>query len=112
MSSLNTSGFFYKTESAGIIKTSYDGKSSGGFFANASLSLGMEKLLSPHTGLDIYTGYTFSYTKNVNKTTTTRYNVTTGMIDQTSISEPTTKFTNHGFMLGIGFQVFLEPRKK
>jgi hypothetical protein len=111
ISTQNTSGFFYGGSGSGAYKTSYDGKSSGGFFANASLSLGMTKLLSPHTGLDFYTGYTFSYTKNTSKTTTTRDDGNNGTIDLTSISEPTTKFTNHGFQLGVGFQIFLDPRK-
>lgn len=111
LSTLNTSGFFYGGSGASIYKTTYDGKSSGGFFANASLLLGMTKLLSPHTGLDFYTGYNFSYNKNTVKTTTLRDDGNNGSIDLTSISEPTTKFTNHGFVLGIGFQIFLEPRK-
>jgi len=111
MSTQNTSGFFYGGSGSSAFKTTYDGKSSGGFFANASLSLGLTKLLSPHTGLDFYTGYIFSYNKNTFKTTTKRDDGNNGSIDLTSVSEPTIKFTNHGFILGVGFQVFLEPRK-
>jgi hypothetical protein len=105
ISTQKTNGFFIANSNA--YKTTYDGKSSGGFFANAALSLGVTKLLNPHTGLDIYAGYSFSYTKTTYKTTTLRDDGNNGSIDLTSISEPTSKFTNHGFMIGIGFQVFL-----
>jgi hypothetical protein len=105
MSSQKTNGFFIAGSNA--YKSTYDGKSSGGFFANAALSIGMTKLLNPHTGLDIYAGYNFSYTKNKYKTTTLRDDGNNGSIDLTSISEPESEFTNHGFMVGIGFQIFL-----
>lgn len=111
ISTSNTSGFFYGGSGASAYKTTYDGKSSGGFFANASLVLGITKLLNPHTGLDLYAGYNFSYDKNTVKTTTKRDDGNNGSIDLTLVSEPTTKFTNHGFVLGVGFQIFLEPRK-
>jgi hypothetical protein len=45
-------------------------------------------------------------------TTTLRDNQIDGTIDETGKNETTTKFTNHKFMLGLGFQVFLEKRKK
>jgi hypothetical protein len=111
ISSSNTSGFFYGGSGSSAYKTSYSGKSSGGFFANTSLSLGLTKLLNPHTGLDFYVGYLFSYNKYTIKTTTLRDDGNNGSIDQTSVSQPTTKFTNHGFLLGVGFQVFLESQK-
>lgn len=106
MSTQTSSGFFYGGSGASAYKTAYTGKSSGGFFSNASLALGMTKLLNPNTGLDFYAGYSFSYTKNTYKTTTTRDDGNNGSIDQTGISNPTTKFTNHGFTLGAGFQIF------
>ncbi len=109
ISNRNTDGFFIASSNA--YKDSYDGKSSGGFFVNAALSLGATKLLTPHTGLDFYAGYNFSYNKNTYKTTTLRDIDNNGSIETTSVNEPTTKFTNHGFMIGIGFQVFLDPRK-
>ena len=111
ISSAKTSGFFYGGSGPTAYKTTYDGKSSGGFFANISLSLGMTKLLSPHTGLDIFAGYTFSYNKTTFKTTTQRDDGNNGSIDLTTVSEPTTKFTNHGVMLGVGFQIFLDQGK-
>ena len=107
----NSSGFFYGGSGATAYKTTYDGKSSGGFFINTTLVSGLTKLLSPHTGLDFYAGYTFSYIKNTFKTTTKRDDGNNGSIDLTSVGEPTTKYTNHGFMLGVGFQVFLDARK-
>ena len=111
ISSQNSSGFFYGGSGPGVYKLTYDGKSSGGVFTNGTLALGLTKLLNPHTGLDIYAGYTYSYSQNDMKTTTNRDDGIDGSIDLVSVSEPSTKFTNHGFMIGIGFQVFLEPRK-
>jgi hypothetical protein len=107
ISSQSTEGFFYATS----YKDTYNGKSSGGFFASASLSLGMTKLLNPDTGLDFYAGYTFSHNKNTFKTTTLRDDGNNGSIDATTVNESTTKSTNNGFILGIGFQIFLRPGK-
>lgn len=106
----NTEGFFYGN-TPGVYKMTYDGKSSGGFFANTTLTLGLTKMLNPHTGLDIYAGYNFSYNKNTVKTTIQTDTGNDGSIDITEIKEPTTKYSNHGFMIGVGFQVFLDPRK-
>lgn len=92
-------------------KETYDGKSSGDFFANAALSLGFTKMLNNHTGLDFFAGYNYNYNKNTYKTTTQTDLGNNGSIDQTAVSEPTSKFTNHGFMIGIGFQVFLDAKK-
>jgi hypothetical protein len=111
MSTKTSSGFFYGGSGASAYKTTYSGKSSGGFFSNASLALGMTKLLNPNTGLDFYTGYSFSYTKNTFKTNSTRDDGNNGTIDQTGVSNLITKFTNHGFTLGVGFQIFLDRKK-
>ena len=110
MNSSTTSGFFYGGSGSSAYKTSYDGKSSGDFYTNASVSFGMTKLISPHTGLDFFAGYTYSYNKSTTKTTTKRDDGNNGSIDQTSESNPTSKFTNHGFQLGVGFQIFLDPK--
>jgi hypothetical protein len=110
ISSQNTEGFFFGGSGPSAYKRTYDGKSSGGFFANLSLSFGITKLLNPHTGLDIYAGYNYSYNKNTVKTTFQTDTGNDGSIDFTSVSEPTSKFTNHGFMLGIGFQIFLDAK--
>jgi hypothetical protein len=111
ISSQKTSGFFYGGSGPDVYKNTYDGKSSGGFFANAGLVLGMTKMVTPHTGLDISIGYSYSYTKNTYKTTTLRDDGNNGSIDLTSVTNPTTKYTNHGVVLGVGFQVFLDARK-
>jgi hypothetical protein len=111
ISSQKTEGFFYGGSGPGAYKITYDGKSSGGFFANAGLVLGMTKLVTPHTGLDISIGYSYSYNKNTYKTTSLRDDGNNGTIDLTSESNPTTKYTNHGLVLGVGFQIFLESRK-
>jgi len=110
-STQNTEGFFYGGSSSGAFKETYEGKSSGGFITNAALTFGLTKMLNAYTGIDLFAGYNYSYSKNTMKTTTLRDEGNNGSIDQTSISEPTTKFTNHGFVLGAGFQIFLETRK-
>jgi hypothetical protein len=110
ISNQKTDGFFYGS-TPGVYKQIYDGKSTGGFFANTTLTLGLTKMLNPNTGLDIYAGYTYSYNKNTVKTTFQTDTGNDGSIDFTEIREPTSKFSNHGFMIGVGFQVFLEPRK-
>jgi hypothetical protein len=105
-------GFDYSSDGGGSYKDSYDGESSGGFFANASLQLGITKMLGENAGLDFFAGYTYSYNKNTFKTTTLRDYGNNGSIDNTFVNEPTTKFTNHGFIVGVGFQVFLRGKKK
>lgn len=112
ISSRNTDGFFYGGSGSSVYKQTYEGKSSGGFFANASLNLGLTKMMGEYTGLDFSIGYNFSYAKNTMKTTTLRDDLNNGSIDVTSENKTTTKFTNHGFMLGVGFQVFLKGKKK
>jgi hypothetical protein len=109
INSKKTSGFFIAGSNA--YKTSYEGKSSGGFFANSLLALGITKLMNQHAGLDIYAGYNFSYSKNKYKTTTLRDDGNNGSVDLTSVSEPETSFTNNGFTLGVGFQVFISRKK-
>lgn len=110
MNSSKTDGFKYYDASPDY-KISYDGKSSGGFFANAILQLGLTKMVGDRTGLDFYIGYNYSYNKNTFKTTTITDLDLDGDIDITADSEPTTKFTNHGLIVGVGFQVFLKGKK-
>lgn len=110
-STLNTDGFRFYSGSPDY-KNIYDGKSSGGFFANASLQFGLTKMVGETTGLDVFAGYTYSYNKNTMKTVTSTDLDIDGDIDYTATNEPTTKFTNHGFIIGLGFQVFLTGKKK
>lgn len=110
MSSLKTEGFFYGGSGSGVYKTSYTGSSNGGLFVNSAFSGGFTKMFGENAGLDIYLGYTFSYNKNVFKKTTLRDDGNNGSIDTRGENETTTKFTNHGFSAGLGFQFFL--RKK
>jgi hypothetical protein len=107
MSSSTMKGFYF----SGGNKSTYDGKSSGGFFANAGLAFGMTKMMSKTVGLDFSVGYNYSYKKADFKTTTLTDVGNNGTIDQTSINQPTQKYTNHGVVLGVGFQVFLERKK-
>ena len=112
ISNLKTDGFFYGGSGASSYKQTYTGNSSGGFYFNTSFSAGFTKLVSPHTGLDFYLGYNFAYNKNTFKRTTLRDDGIDGSIDTRSENETTTKFTNHGFMIGVGFQVFLGSGSK
>ena len=110
MSNANTEGFRYYDASPDY-KITYEGESSGGFFANGSLQLGLTKMLNEHVGLDLFAGYSYSYSKNTFLTTTLTDIGIDGTIDTRAENEPTTKFTSHGFLVGAGFQVFLTGRK-
>ena len=110
ISTLKTEGFFYGGSGSSAYKSTYSGNASGGIFFNSSLSGGVTKMLGENAGLDFYLGYTFSYNKNVFKRTTLRDDGNNGSIDTRAENETTTKFTNHGFNAGVGFQFFL--RKK
>jgi hypothetical protein len=112
ISSLKTEGFFYGGSGTGAYKQTYSGNSSGGFFANASLTAGFTKMMGENAGLDFYIGYNYSYNKNTFKRTNLRDNGNDGTIDERGENETTTKFTNHGFVLGVGFQVFLKRKGK
>jgi hypothetical protein len=112
ISSLKTDGFFYGGSGASAYKISYDGSSNGGFFANSTFQLGLTKMVGEYTGLDFYVGYNYSHNKNTSKKTTLRDDGNDGSIDSRGENETTTKFTNHGFLLGVGFQVFLKGKKK
>lgn len=104
--SSSSNGFMYATN----YKETYDGKSSGDVFANAGINLGLTKMLNDHAGIDIYAGYLYSYNKSKFKTTTQRDIDFNGSIDEEGVEETTTKKTNHGFTIGIGFQLFLGKR--
>ncbi len=111
ISSLNTEGFFYGGSNPSAYKITHKGNSSGGFYANAGLQAGFTKMTGENTGLDFFLGYLFGYDKNTFDKTTLRDNGNDGSIDETLTNKTTTKFTNHGFILGVGFQVFLRAKK-
>ena len=112
ISNLSTEGFFYGGTGPSVYKTSYDGSSNGGFFFNSTFQAGMTKMLNNNTGLDFFIGYNFSYNKNEFKKTTLRDDGNNGSIDSRGENNTTTKFTNHGFVLGVGFQIFLDKSSK
>jgi len=112
INTLKTEGFFYGGSGNNAYKISYDGETNGGFFANSTFQLGLTKMVGDYTGLDFYAGYNFSYNKNTFKRTTLRDDGNNGSVEERSENETTTKFTNHGFILGVGFQVFLKGKKK
>jgi hypothetical protein len=112
ISHLKTEGFFYGGSGMTSYKDTYNGSSSGGFFFNSSFQAGLTKKLSEKTGLDIYLGYNFSYNRNTFTRTTLTDRLIDGSIDETRENETVTKYTNHGFIFGAGFQVFLARRNK
>ena len=112
INSTKKDGFFYGGTTPNVYKETYDSKSSGGFYSNASLTAGVTKMLGEYTGLDFYLGYNFSYNQSTIKTTRLRDEGIDGNIDETRNNETAGKFTNHRFVLGVGFQLFLEKRKK
>jgi len=103
-SNLKTEGFFYGGSGATAYKTTYDGNSTSGFFMNASFTAGVTKMVSENAGLDLYIGYSYSYNKNTFKKTTLRDIGNNGSIDERLENETTTKFTNNGLLLGVGFK--------
>lgn len=111
INNLKTEGFFYGGSGSNAYKITYTGNSSGGFAANAAFSGGFTKMLGENAGLDFYAGYTYTYNNNSFKKTTLRDNMINGTIDERGENETTVKFTNHGFMLGVGFQIFLRGKK-
>jgi hypothetical protein len=106
--SSSTKGFTFN----GNDKSSYDGNSSGDFFINAGISLGITKMLNDHTGLDFFAGYTYSRNKSTFSKTTNVDQGNNGTIDITFENNPTQKFSNNGLSLGISLQVFLDKKKK
>ncbi len=70
-------------------------------------------MMGENAGLDIFLGYTYSSSKNTFKRTKLFYDTNIATTpSETRNNETTTKFTNHGFQLGVGFQVFLRKNKK
>jgi len=92
-------------------KYTYKGNSSGDSYMNAGVNFGFTKMFGNNIGLDFFAGYNYSRTKNTFKKTTLVDFNNNGSVDQTSISEPTTKFSNHGGLIGVSFQVFLDKKK-
>jgi hypothetical protein len=105
-----TEGFFYGGSDPNVYKETYDGKSSGGFFTNAIFTLGITKMLGENAGLDLYLGYNFYYTKNTMNTTRLTDLGIDGSVDETKKNETITQFTNHRFVIGLGFQIFLKKK--
>lgn len=101
----------YNYNNSPLSKEVFKGKSSEDFLADAGLSFGVTKMLNPHTGLDIYAGYTFSYSKTIFRTNTSTDINIDGTIDATGILDQTRKVTTHNFILGAGLQIFLAGKR-
>lgn len=106
--SSKSEGFMYATD----YKETYNGRSSGDFFANAGISSGVTKMINDHAGIDIYAGYLYSYRKNTFKTNSERDVDFNGSIDEQGVDEMTTKKKDNGFMIGVAFQLFFGKRKE
>lgn len=112
ISNLKREGFLYLGTSPSVDKEMYTTKSSGGTFFNAGINAGFTKMIGENAGLDFFIGYTFTKTKNTIKKIKLIDENNDGSINITEENETTTRLTNHGFQLGIGFQIFLTAKKK
>jgi hypothetical protein len=109
--STKTDGVYYSSTGSFTNKSSYEGKSSGRFFANAGINGGITKMFNPHTGLDVYVGYGYS---NSQFTTTTTSNADYGdpsTPDTKSQYEIKQNFSGNALNIGIGLQVFFPAGK-
>lgn len=109
ISSTKSEGFEY--ERLGVYVDRYNRKSSGDFFANTGVSLGVSKFLSPNTALDFSIGYNFSYRKSNPTGTTLRDYSDPGTGDETQKLDFDEKVSTHNIVLAVGFQIFLEKKK-
>jgi hypothetical protein len=112
MANRKTEGVFYGGTPPTVYKETYEGKSTGGFFTNMIVTAGVTKMVGKYTGLDFFLGYNFYYTNYTMNKTTLRDDGIDGSIEETRPNETVTKFTNHRFVVGVAFQVFLEKKKK
>ncbi len=111
ISSLNTDGFYYGSLGTMSYKLTYEGESSAGFFMNSSLSLGFTRKFNEFTALDLFVGYTYSYSKNTFNKTTLVDHYLDGTIDEQVQKETVSKYTGNGIQIGAGVQVFLKGKK-
>lgn len=110
VSSRKTEGFYYGGTGPSAFKRSYTGKSSDGFYGNIFLTTGITKMISKMVGIDLYLGYNYAFNKINLETTTLTDDMIDGTIDETAKSMSKNKLTNHRFILGLGFQVFLSKK--
>jgi len=112
ITSQNAEGFFYGGTGGNVYREAYSSKSSAGFAANATLTLGVTKMMGSQTGLDLFIGYNYSNNKITMNTSTTRDEGNDGSIEETGTQETVSQLSNHRFIIGVGFQVFLSRAKK
>lgn len=101
--SSDSEGFFYGSN----YRENYKGKSSGTYYANAGIAFGFTKLLTERAGIDVQAGYLFSYGKKTYQTDSFRDIDSDGTIDEEGVEKITTKATNNGLAISVGFQLFL-----
>lgn len=108
-SNQQNSGFSFSDNP--LTRIDVDGRSTGGFYANLTLSSGLTFMLANNVGMDITIGYNFAYNK-YSYTNNYDYDIgNNGSIDATAKAETVTRYTGNGVVAGIGLQVFLDPKK-
>lgn len=110
LSNSSSDGFYFENATT-VTRVDFDRKSTGGFYTNASLSFGATKMINSHIGFDIYGGYNFSYNKlnfSENQSVDAGNN---GSIDETRKADTESRFNSNGFSIGVGLQIFLDPKK-
>jgi hypothetical protein len=93
-------------------KETYTFKTSGQLNWNAGVTFGVTKMLNSHVGLDLGLGYTF-YNSNYDYTRNARVDyVDPGTADETRETNYKLKSSTSGVSLSVGFQIFLDAKKK
>jgi hypothetical protein len=107
----NSSDGFYFESGTTVSRVDFDRKSTGGFYTNANLTFGVTKMLNSFIGLDLYLGYNFSFNR-LNYTENQAVDASNnGTIDETRKADTESRFTSHGAAVGVGLQIFLDPKK-
>ena len=102
----------YEYESLGIYVDRYETKFSGGFSGNTGVNFGVSKFLNNNIAFDFYFGYNYSFSSANPKGSTVREYSDPSSPDLTQEIDFEQKFTGHNFLLGLGFQLFLDGKQK
>jgi hypothetical protein len=109
--STGTDGIYYANGVSGTDKYSYEGNSTGRFFYNTGVNLGVTKMLNTAIGLEAYVGYGLSHTQFTTKTTEFIDYGNPSSPDSKSEYETTQAFTGNALNIGLGFQIFFASKK-
>jgi hypothetical protein len=104
-------GFSFGEDISGAYKVTYENKVTNPLYQTVGLSLGLTHMVNDHVGIDFSVGYAFTNNKN-EYVNITNYDYTPPAVADVRLeSKPTYKIRNHGISVGVGFQIFLSPRK-